>query len=228
MDFKIAGSANGITAIQMDTKTTGLTKEMVEETINRARKARLQVLEVMTKILAAPRPELSTYAPRIISLHISPEKIGDVIGPGGKMINEIIDTTGVQSIDIEDDGLVLITSTNAEAAQKAEQWVKNLTKEVTAGEIYKGKVTRLLDFGAFVEILPKKEGLVHVSELAPWRVEKVGDIVKLGQIVTVKVKEIDDMGRVNLSMKQVSENYPDYKDTGSNDQPPFRKPMKRG
>jgi polyribonucleotide nucleotidyltransferase len=209
MDFKIAGSSAGITAIQMDTKTHGLTKEMVMETISRAKEARLRILNTLTATIAEPRKELSPYAPRIITLRINPELIGDVIGPGGKMINEIIDTTGVQAIDIEDDGLVMITSVGGEPAAKAKEWIERLTKEVVAGEIFTGKVTRLMEFGAFVEILPKKEGLVHISELAPWRVEKVGDIVKVGQEVKVKVKEIDDMGRINLSMKAVEGNvYP--------------------
>ncbi|MBI2551370.1 polyribonucleotide nucleotidyltransferase [Candidatus Uhrbacteria bacterium] len=210
MDFKIAGTATGITAIQMDTKTSGLTPDIIVETINRAKSARMRILKSMTDVLAAPRPDLSPYAPRIIVLRIDPERIGDVIGPGGKMINEIIDTTGVQAIDIEDDGLVMITSMNAEGAQKAKAWVENLTREVKAGETFKGKVTRLMDFGAFVEILPKKEGLVHVSELAPWRVEKVSDIVKVGDLVFVKIKEIDDLGRVNLTMKGAEGNiYPE-------------------
>jgi polyribonucleotide nucleotidyltransferase len=210
MDFKIAGSKTGITAIQMDTKTNGLTMEMIETTINQALEARLQILDVITNTIPAPRPELSPYAPRIITLRINPEKIGDVIGPGGKMINEIIATTGVQAIDIEDDGLVCITSTNAEGAQKAFEWIQNLTREVKAGEMFKGKITRLMDFGAFVEVLPKQEGLVHISRIAPWHVEKVSDIVKVGDEVFVKVTEIDDMGRINLSMKDAPGNvYPE-------------------
>jgi polyribonucleotide nucleotidyltransferase len=210
MDFKIAGSKTGITAIQMDTKTKGLSPEIVKQTFAQAREARLKILDVMLAAIPASRPELSPYAPRIITLRINPEKIGDVIGPGGKMINEIIATTGVQAIDIEDDGLVMITSTSAEGAQKAEQWVKDLTREAAVGEFFRGKVTRLMDFGAFVEYLPKQEGLVHVSELAPWRVEKVSDIVKVGDEVQVKVAEIDNLGRVNLSMKQAPGNvYPE-------------------
>ena len=209
MDFKVAGTESGITAIQMDTKTSGLTREMVIETINQAAIARKEILKVMAGAIAAPRMDLSPFAPRIITIHIDPEKIGDVIGPGGKIINEIIDTTGVQSIDIEDDGLVMITSTNAEAGKKAEEWVRNLTRTVVAGEIFIGKVTRIMDFGAFVEILPKQEGLVHISELAPWRVNTVGDIVKVGDRVNVKVKEIDELGRINLSMKAAAgNNYP--------------------
>ncbi len=210
MDFKIAGSKTGITAIQMDTKSAGLTKEMIEQTIRQAKDARLQILDVMLKAIPAPRPDLSPYAPRIIVMRINPESIGAVIGPGGKMINEIIAETGVQAIDIEDDGLVMITSVNAEGGKKAEEWIKNLTREVVAGEIYKGKVTRIMDFGAFVEILPKQEGLVHISALAPWRVGKVSDIVKVGDEINVKVSEIDSLGRINLSMKDAPGNvYPE-------------------
>jgi len=194
----------------MDTKTDGLTRPMIEQTFAQARDARMQVLKVMTDCIAAPRPDLSPYAPRIITLKIDPELIGNVIGPGGKMINEIIDTTGVDSIDIEDDGLVMITSRNAEAAKKAYDWVNNLTRKVQVGEIFPGKVTRLMNFGAFVEFLPKQEGLVHISELAPWRVNEVGDIVKVGDKVFVKVSEVDDLGRINLSMKQAPGNvYPE-------------------
>ncbi|MBI2485016.1 polyribonucleotide nucleotidyltransferase [Candidatus Uhrbacteria bacterium] len=207
MDFKIAGTQQGITAIQMDTKTDGLTAEIVKETVTRAKSARLRVLDVMEKAIPSPRPDLSPYAPRIISLRINPELIGLVIGPGGKTINEIIKVTGVQAIDIEDDGLVMITSMNADAAQKAHEWVQNLTREIVRGEQFQGKVTRIMDFGAIVEFLPGKDGMVHVSELAPWRVEKVGDIVKLGDEVTVKVLDVDkDAGRISLSMKQAEGN----------------------
>lgn len=207
MDFKVAGSRTGITAIQMDTKTDGITTEIIKETITRAKIARLQVLDVMEKAIAAPRADLSPYAPRIITLRINPELIGTVIGPGGKMINEIIKETGVQAIDIEDDGLVMITSMNAEAAQKAKDWVFNLTREIKPGETFQGKVTRIMDFGAIVEFLPGKDGMVHVSELAPWRVEKVSDIVKLGEQVFVRVLDVDiAMGRISLSMKQAEGN----------------------
>lgn len=210
MDFKIAGSRTGITAIQMDTKTKGITAEVVEQTLKQALTARLEILDVMDKAIAAPRAELSPFAPRIITLRIDPESIGAVIGPGGKMINEIIATTGVGSIDIEDDGLVMITSVNAEAAQQAFDWIRNLTRKAEVGEQFKGKVTRLMGFGAFVEFLPKQEGLVHVSEMAPWRVGEPGDIVKVGQEVFVKVTEIDNLGRINLSMKQATGNvYPE-------------------
>ncbi|MBI4268503.1 polyribonucleotide nucleotidyltransferase [Candidatus Uhrbacteria bacterium] len=201
MDFKVAGTKNGITAIQLDTKTLGLSLSIVKETLEKAHAARMTILETMAATISTPRAELSRYAPRIVSIRINPEKIRDVIGPGGKIINEIIDATGVD-IDIEQDGLVMITSTNAEGSERAVEWVKRLTREAIVGEIYDGKVTRIMDFGAFVEILPRQEGLVHISELAPARVAKVTDVVKLGQMVRVKLMEIDDQGRLNLSIKR--------------------------
>lgn len=203
MDFKIAGTRDGITAIQLDTKTHGLTMEIVSKTITQAHEARLKILDVMKGAIAEVRPELSPYAPRIISIQINPDKIRDVIGPGGKVINEIIDATGVQ-IDIEQSGLVMITSTNEEGSARAVEWVKRLTREVKVGEIFDGKVTRLMEFGAFVEVLPRQEGLVHISEMAPFRVNKVSDVVKVGQQVRVKVVQIDDQGRINLSMKKAA------------------------
>lgn len=207
MDFKITGTKTGITAIQMDTKTSGLTYEIIQTAITQGQKARHMVLDEMAKILPAPRPELSPYAPRILTLTINPEKIREVIGPGGKMINEIIAKTGVQAIDIEQSGLVMITSLNAEAGQKAYDWVHNLTREVEKGEVFtQAEVVRIMDFGAFINLLPGRDGMAHISELAPWRVEKVTDIVNLGDKVNVKVIEIDDQGRVNLSMKQAEGN----------------------
>lgn len=203
MDFKIAGTRDGITAIQLDTKTHGLIMEIIRKTITQAHEARLKILDVMKSAIAEVRPELSPYAPRIISIQINPDKIRDVIGPGGKIINEIIDATGVQ-IDIEQSGLVMITSTNEEGAARAVEWVKRLTREVKVGEIFDGKVTRLMEFGAFVEVLPRQEGLVHISEMAPFRVNKVSDVVKVGQQVRVKVVQIDDQGRINLSMKKAA------------------------
>ena len=209
MDFKIAGSKDGITAIQMDTKTNGLSKEIVEACFLQARDARLEMLESMLAVIPEPRADLSKYAPRIITIQINPEKIGDLIGPGGKMINGIIEATGVTTIDIEEDGLVMITSPDPEAAKKALEMVEACTKEVQVGEVYKGKVVRLMDFGAIVEFLPKKDGLVHVSNLAPWRVEKVTDIVKLGQEVFVKIMELEN-GKTSLSMKDAEGNvYPE-------------------
>ncbi|MBI2473812.1 polyribonucleotide nucleotidyltransferase [Candidatus Uhrbacteria bacterium] len=209
MDFKIAGSRTGITAIQMDTKTKGLTRDMVTQAISQARTARLSILDQMSKAIAEPRAELSPYAPRIISLRINPELIGNVIGPGGKTINGIIASTGVQAIDIDDDGLVMITSVDAQGAQTALEMVQNLTREPKVGEIYKGKVTRIMDFGAIVEYLPKRDGMVHVSQLAPWRVNAVSDIVKVGDEVMVKIVELSE-GRTSLSMKDAPGNvYPE-------------------
>ncbi len=208
MDFKIAGTKTGITAIQMDTKTSGIPWHVVEETVHQSRAARMRVLESMLATLPAPRTELSKYAPRIVSFKINTDRIRDVIGPGGKVINEIIATHKVQ-IDIEDDGTVMVTSVNLESLDAAVAWIKQLTREVQAGEKFSGPVTRILDFGAFVEILPKVEGLVHISEMAPYRVGKVTDIVQVGQVVNVLVNEIDSMGRLNLSMKRAEGNtYP--------------------
>jgi len=204
MDFKIAGTRNGITAIQLDTKTDGLTMQIVEETLTRAKSARMKILDVMAQAIAQPRQELSKYAPRIVTIHINPDKIRDLIGPGGKMINEIIDATGVD-IDIEQDGTVFVTSPSEDGFAKAMEMIKRVTREVKAGEVFEGKVTRILDFGAFVEVGPRQEGLVHISELAPSRVAKVSDVVKIGQTVTVKVIGIDDQNRINLSMKRVNE-----------------------
>ncbi len=192
----------------MDTKTSGLPWSVIEEAVRRAQTAREKILDVMEATIAAPRAELSRYAPRIVNFKINPDRIRDVIGPGGKIINEIIATHKVE-IDIEDDGQVMVTSANPESLEKAVAWIKQLTREVAVGEAFEGPVTRILDFGAFVEILPKVEGLVHISELAPYRVNKVDDIVKVGQMVHIVVYEIDSMGRLNLSMKRAEGNvYP--------------------
>jgi len=205
MDFKIAGTADGITAIQLDTKTAGLTKEIIEKTLAQGKKARLEILAEMNRAISAPRPDLSPYAPRITSFYINPEKIREVIGPGGKVINEIVAQTGV-TIDIEDDGLVMVCGTDAAKAAQAVKWVNDIVREVEVGETFTGKVVRILDFGAFVEILPNRDGMVHVSQLAPYRVEKPDDFLALGDVVTVKVKEIDEQGRVNLTMLGLPEN----------------------
>ena len=202
MDFKIAGTEVGINAMQMDVKLEGITVNIIEETLLAARKARMHIINIMNNSIAKTREDLSPYAPRITTLQINPEKIRAVIGPGGKVINEIIAETDV-AIDIEDDGLVFITAKNRESAKKAEEWIKNLTREVVAGEIFQGKVVKIMDFGAFVEILPGQDGLVHISELAKNRVEKVEDVVKIGDIIAVKVKEIDLQGRINLTHKGV-------------------------
>ena len=206
MDFKITGTKTGITAIQMDTKTDGLTLKMVEETLTQGREALNQILKEMAKVIAEPRADLSPYAPRITTFTIAPDKIKDVIGPGGKVINKIIDETGV-SIDIDDDGLVMVTSNNSEMSAKAVATIKNIVKVPEPGEIYKGKVVRIMDFGAFVEILPGKDGMVHISKLAPGRVNKVTDIVEEGMDVTVKVNEIDSQGRINLSLVEGGKPY---------------------
>ncbi len=202
MDFKITGTRDGITAMQMDTKTHGLTWPIVEQTFAQSREARLKILEAMQAVIAAPRPDLSPYAPRIVTIVINPDKIRDVIGPGGKMINKIIAETGV-SIDIEDDGRVFVTSDDAAGMEKAVQWVKDLTREVKPGETFEGTVVRLEDFGAFVNVLPGQDGLVHVSEIAWTRTNRPSDVLKLGDKVKVVVREIDNLGRINLSMKQL-------------------------
>ena len=201
MDFKIAGTKDGITAIQMDVKIEGIGEEILKEALARGKRARLQILDEMSKVISSPRPKLSPYAPRIIILQINPEKIREVIGPGGKIINEIIEECGV-SIDIEDSGRIFITAEKETAGIKAADWIKNITREVKVGEIFQGKVQRILDFGAFVEILPGQDGLVHISQLADYRVNKVEDIVKIGDIIPVKVISIDEQGRINLSLKE--------------------------
>ena len=200
MDFKVAGTKNGITAIQMDIKIKGINDKIFEECLTRAKKAREEILESIKNILPNSRDHLSEYAPRILTIDIDPKKIRDVVGPGGKIINEIIEECGV-SIDIEENGKVFITSEKEESAKKAIEWVKNITREVKPGEIFQGRVKRIMNFGAFVEILPNQEGLVHISKLADSRVEKVEDVVKIGDIVPVKVIEIDEQGRINLSLK---------------------------
>jgi polyribonucleotide nucleotidyltransferase len=202
MDFKAAGTEVGITALQMDVKVDGVTLPMLEAVLNQSRGNRLQILEKITSVMPAPRTEMSQYAPRIIIMHINPEKIRNVIGTGGKVINEIIDETGVQ-IDIEDDGSVFITSSDKVSAQKAQEWIENLTHEVKPGEIFNARITKIMNFGAFAEILPGQEGLIHISEIADRRIEKVEDVLKVGDIIPVKVREIDSQGRINLSAKAV-------------------------
>ncbi|MFZ3054664.1 MAG: polyribonucleotide nucleotidyltransferase [Minisyncoccales bacterium] len=201
MDFKVTGTDYGITALQMDLKVRGITQKIMKEALEQSKKARLQILEKMLAVLPAPRKDLSPNAPRIYIIKIRPDQIGDVIGTGGKIINEIIDECDVL-IDIEDTGEVYITADNEAKAKKALDWINNLTKEVAVGEIYQGKVKRILEFGAFAEILPGKEGMIHISQLANERVNKVTDVVKLGDVVMVKVISIDEQGRINLSLKE--------------------------
>lgn len=200
MDFKVTGSEKGITALQMDNKTKGLTVDILADAIHKAREGRMHILSKMKEAISAPRQEMSPLAPRITTLQINPEKIRDVIGSGGKVINKIIAETGVQ-IDIEDSGLVMVTSNDAAGSAKAIEWIHNLTREFKVGETFQGKVTRIMDFGAFVEMVPGHEGLCHISELAWHRVGKVEDVVKIGDVIQVKIVEIDSMGRVNLSHK---------------------------
>jgi polyribonucleotide nucleotidyltransferase len=202
MDLKVAGTAQGITAFQMDLKVTGISSQVIEEGFAQARKARLFILDSMNKVIDKPRVELSPYAPRITIIQIPVDKIGDVIGTGGKIIRKIIEETGCK-IEIEDDGTVLIASTDSEQAAKAQRTIEELTAVPEVGKVYTGRVVRLMNFGAFVEIMPGTEGLVHISQLDTKRVNKVEDVVKVGDTVTVKVTEIDDQGRVNLSRKAV-------------------------
>ena len=202
MDFKVAGTAKGITALQMDIKIDGLSKEILEEAMSQAKTGRMHILDSMIATIAEPKSELSPYAPKILTMSIHPDKIRDVIGPSGKQINKIIDETGVK-IDIEQDGSVYISSTDAEMNEKAKSIIEDLVREVEVGQIYLGKVKRIEKFGAFVELFKGKDGLVHISELQETRTNKVEDVVKIGDEVLVKVKEIDHQGRVNLSRKAV-------------------------
>ncbi len=201
MDFKVAGTKKGITAIQMDIKVQGVTIEILREAMEQAHTARHAIIDKLAETIAHPREQLSQYAPRMIVIKIDPAKIKDVIGPGGKIINKIIADTGVEKIDIEDDGTVFITSLDGASGDKAKQIVENITRDVIVGETYLGTVTRIINIGAFVQILPGKEGLVHISQLAPTRVERVEDVVKPGDEIMVKVVEIDGQGRINLSRK---------------------------
>jgi polyribonucleotide nucleotidyltransferase len=206
MDLKIAGTKEGITAIQMDVKINGISGEILKEVLQKGREARLAILNEISKVLKKSRPELSPHAPRILIIQINPDKIRKVIGPGGKVINEIIEECGV-SIDIEETGRILITAEKEEAAKKAIAWVKNITREVKAGETFQGRVKRILDFGAFIEILPGQEGLLHISKLAPHRVKRVEDVLKIGDIVPVKVISIDEQGRIDLALKEGKKTY---------------------
>lgn len=201
MDFKVAGTRAGIVAIQMDLKIDGIGFDIISAALEAAKKSRLFILDKMTAVIAKPKAELSVYAPRIINMKINQERIGDLIGPGGKNIRKIIELTGV-AIDVEDDGSVLVASNDSEASQRAIDMIKGLTEDAEVGKIYRGKVKRIMNFGAFVEILPNKDGLVHVSELSDKYVKNVEDVVKIGDEFMVKVVGIDELGRINLSKKQ--------------------------
>ncbi|MEK7521505.1 MAG: polyribonucleotide nucleotidyltransferase [Patescibacteria group bacterium] len=200
MDFKVAGSIEGVTAIQLDVKTASLTLPLLEKALKQANKARLEILEVSNKAIDKPRGSISTYAPKIVQVMIPVEKIGEVIGPGGRVIKKIMADTGTQ-LDVEDDGSVTISGVEQVGVTRAKEWVEGLVKEVQAGEIYEGEVVRIQPFGAFVQILPGKDGLVHVSDMAEGFVQNPEDIVKLGDKVQVRVREVDALGRVNLSMR---------------------------
>src|SRR5699024_3738121 len=200
--FKVAGTEKGITALQMDIKIDGLAEEILEESLQAAKKARKAILDSMLEVITEPREKLSEYAPKILTLSIDPDKIRDVIGPSGKQINKIIDETGVK-IDIEQDGSVFISSTDEEMNDKAKQIIEDLVRDVEVGEIYLGTVKRIEKFGAFVELFPGKDGLVHISQLENKRTNKVEDVVQIDDKIMVKVKEIDQQGRVNLSRRDI-------------------------
>jgi len=204
MDFKVAGTTNGVTALQMDIKIEGINKEIMDAALKQAKEGRLHILGEMSKVISTPRAELSEYAPRIIAIKINPERIRDVIGKGGSVIRALCEETGC-TIDIEDDGTVKIASADNAAAQEACRRVKQLTADIEVGMIYEGKVAKLMDFGAFVTILPGKDGLVHISQISRERVENVGDKLREGEVVRVKVLEVDKQGRIRLSMKALEE-----------------------
>jgi polyribonucleotide nucleotidyltransferase len=204
MDFKVAGTRDGITALQMDIKIKGLTHEIFAQALEQAREARLFVLDKMLAVLPRPRTEMSPYAPRITTIMINPDKIRDIIGPGGKMIRKITEETGAQ-IDVEDDGRVFIAAVDQEGGKRAIDWIKGLTDEVEVGKIYKGKVVRIMPFGAFVEVLPNQDGLVHISKLTDHRVERVEEVANVGDEIVVKATEVDSQGRLNLSRQAAIE-----------------------
>jgi polyribonucleotide nucleotidyltransferase len=204
MDFKVAGTSDGVTAIQMDNKVGGVTRDVMRQALHQARDARLFVLSVMQKALEQPRKEVSNYAPRIVTLHIKPDKIRDVIGPGGKVIRGLVEETGCK-IDIEDDGTVLIASADAAAMEKAINSIQAITAEPEVGRIYKGKVRKIVEFGAFVEIMPGTDGLLHISQLSKERVRRVEDVVHEGDEISVKVLDVDRSGKIRLSLREAQE-----------------------
>jgi len=201
MDLKIAGTRKGIAVMQMDVKVEGLEVKILKDAFAQAKKAREEILDKMEAVIKTPRPDLSPYAPRVYTLHIKPDQIGSVIGPGGKMINKIIDETGA-TIDIDDDGTVFVASEKAEGAEKAIAWIKSLTRELKTGEIFQGKVVKITDFGAFIELLPGQDGLLHISELAPHgkKIKSVEDLIHRGDIITVRIKNIDESGKISLAL----------------------------
>jgi polyribonucleotide nucleotidyltransferase len=204
MDFKVAGTKDGVTALQMDNKAGGITRAILEQALGQAKRGRLQILDKMAESLPGPRPEISPNAPRILTMMIDPDKIREIIGPGGKMIRSIVAQTGAK-IDVEDDGRVYISAVESNAAEMAMKIISDLTREIKAGETFIGRVTRMINFGAFVEVLPGKEGLLHVSEISSHHIPRIEDAFDVGDEVLVTVKEIDDMNRINLSRKRVLE-----------------------
>jgi polyribonucleotide nucleotidyltransferase len=224
MDLKVAGSVKGITAIQMDLKIPSISGDILRQGLIKARDARLKVLETMKEALSAPRPDISPYAPRIINLFVKPEKVGDVIGPAGKIIKKIIADTGAK-IEIDDSGKVTIASIDMEAAEKAREMIKDLTIEAEFGKTYTGKVVRIEDYGAFVEILPKIDGLLHISEISHQRIRNVRDVLKIGQTIQVKVINIDENNKIRLSKKALEPGSRRYSDSDK----PYRsdKPYKK-
>jgi polyribonucleotide nucleotidyltransferase len=202
MDFKIAGTRSGVTAVQMDVKLKGLTIEIIQEAFAQARKAREQLLATMDQCISTPRPELAPHAPRVFTIEINPDKIGDIIGPGGKNIKKMEADFGVQ-IDIEQDGRVFIAAPDQTAGEQALKVIEDITRDLTVGEIYTGRVVRIVPFGAFIELLPGRDGLLHISQIARERIERVEDVLKMGDDVQVKVIEIDPQGKVRLSRKDL-------------------------
>ena len=201
MDFKVAGTSEGVTALQMDIKIHGVTKEIMRQALKQAREGRLHILDVMNKTLNTARGDISAYAPRIVSIKVRQDKIRDIIGPGGKVIRGIVEETGCK-IDIEDDGTVFIASSEETGMKRAIEIIEGITMEAQVGKIYKGKVVRIVDFGAFVEIMPGTDGLLHISQIGPGRVHRVSDVLKEGDEIQVKVLEIDKSGKIRLSRKE--------------------------
>ena len=200
MDFKVAGTANGVTALQMDIKISGITEKIMRDALTQAKEGRLHIISELSRVIDKPRPEISIHAPRLLHIKIKPDKIGMVIGPGGKNIKKIQEETGAK-IEIEDDGTVMISATLAESAKKAKTWIERMTEEIQVGKTYQGKVLSLKEYGAFVEVLPGHDCLVHISELSDGYVERVEDVVQVGQEIMIKVIGIDDQKRVKLSRK---------------------------
>jgi len=221
----VIGTDRGITAIQMDTKTKGINMDIVSQALTASLQARKKVLNEIIKVIANPRTEISPYAPKIKLIKINPDKIRDVIGPGGKIINEIIDKTGA-TIDIEQDGTVAITAITEESLNKAVEWVRNITRELKVGEVFQGKINRIMDFGAFAEIVPGQDGLIHVSEMDYRHINHPDEVVKVGDVVPVKLIEIDRQGRINLSMKALKEK-PAFDDKSFNNKPYHEKRPER-